>query len=186
MSIIRDITIKSKNAWFTDEILIFIGARQSGKTTILKQIRSELEVNGHICYWLNLEDPEYLSLLNQNPKNILKVFTFDLNKKTYLFIDEIQYLVNPTNFLKYLFDEYSNQIKLIVSGSSSFYLDHKFKDSLAGRKKIFQVNTLSFKEFLRFKDQNDLLTENWSSSSLETKSQLNILYREFWNRAEKI
>jgi len=41
------------------------------------------------------------------------------NNKIVVFIDEIQYLENPTSFLKYLYDNYKN-IKFIVSGSSTF------------------------------------------------------------------
>jgi predicted AAA+ superfamily ATPase len=47
-----------------------------------------------------------------------------------IFVDEVQYLKNPSNFLKLLYDEYNENLKLVVSGSSSFYIDQKFKDSL--------------------------------------------------------
>ncbi len=79
----------------------------------------------------------------------------------YVFIDEIQYLKNPSNFLKYIFDQYKSKIKLIVSGSSSFYIDDEFKDSLAGRKIIFPINSLSFDEFLDFKDIPAIPEENF-------------------------
>lgn len=46
MSIIRDITNKSFKYLDGDEILIFLGARQSGKTTILKQIQDVLKKEG--------------------------------------------------------------------------------------------------------------------------------------------
>jgi predicted AAA+ superfamily ATPase len=39
-------------------------------------------------------------------------------EKLVVFIDEIQYLDNPTSFLKYIYDEFKN-IKFIVSGSST-------------------------------------------------------------------
>ena len=39
-------------------------------------------------------------------------------------------------------------MKVIASGSASFYIDRKFKDSLAGRKFLFEVRTLNFNEFL--------------------------------------
>jgi len=66
------------------------------------------------------------------------------NKKVILFIDEIQYLRDPTNFLKYHYDLNRDSIKFVVSGSSAFYIDKKFKDSLAGRKRIFILPTLNF------------------------------------------
>ena len=77
--------------------------------------------------------------------------------KSIIFIDEIQYLKDPSNFLKYHYDKYNTILKFIVSGSSSFYIDRKFTDSLAGRKRIFKLPTLSFEEFIFFNDREDIL-----------------------------
>lgn len=179
MSITREATIKARNYLDSPEILFFIGARQAGKTTILKQLKSLLEKENKSVHFLNLEELEYLDLLNKSPKNIFKIFTIDLNKKNFIFIDEIQYLKNPSNFLKYLYDEYQGKIKLLVSGSSSFYLDRKFKDSLAGRKKIFYVRTLSFREFLRFKKEDDLAERDFKNIGLKELEKISFYYREY-------
>lgn len=179
MSIIRDITIQAQKHLETDEILLFVGARQTGKTTILKQMEKYLSEKNQKTYSLNLEDPEYLELLNASPKNIFKIFTIDLNKKNFIFLDEIQYLKNPSNFLKYLYDEYKGQIKICASGSSAFYIDQKFRDSLAGRKRLFNVPTLSFKEFLRFKQENNLAEQNFKTLSLSDKEKIVFYYQEF-------
>lgn len=179
MSIIRDITIKAQKYLETDEILLFAGARQAGKTTILKQIESRLREQNQKTYFLNLEDPEYLDLLNISPKNLFKIFSFDLNQKNFIFLDEIQYLKNPSNFLKYFYDEYGGRIKIFASGSSAFYIDQKFKDSLAGRKKIFNVLTLSFREFLKFKKEDDLAQKDFRAVSLSEKEKITLYYREF-------
>lgn len=182
MSILRGITTKSKKYWYMDEILLFVGARQAGKTTILKQIQAELQGEGYPCFFLNLEDPLYLTLLNEHPKNLFKIFTIDQSsgaKKNIVFIDEVQYLGNPSNFLKYFFDEYKDTIKLVVSGSSAFYIDRKFKDSLAGRKHIFFVPTLSFREFLRFKNEEVLSVKDFANLSLEEETRVSVFYREF-------
>jgi len=188
--IFRDIIENARKYFDSDEILLFIGARQSGKTTILRAIQEELEQKGEKTFFLNLEDPDYLRLINQSPKNLLQIFTFDLKTKTTVFVDEIQYLNNPTNFLKYFYDEYRGKIRLIVSGSSAFYLDKKFKDSLVGRKYVFPVRTLSFREFLRFKNEDELLSvlpREFSSSnyliskkiSLSAKEKIRNLFCEF-------
>lgn len=179
MSIIRDVTIKAKKYFDQDEILLFIGARQAGKTTILKQLQKDLEGKKQIVHFLNLEDFDYLDLLNISPKNLFKIFSFDLNKKNFVFIDEVQYLKNPSNFLKYFYDEYKGKIKIIATGSSAFYLDKKFKDSLAGRKKIFNVFTLSLREFLRFKGEAGLAKVNFKNASLSEKDKITFYYQEY-------
>jgi len=175
----RDITPKIQKYLLTDEIILLIGARQAGKTTILRQIEDIIKKEKKLCYFLNLEDPDYLSLLNQSPKNLFKIFPFELNSKQFLFIDEIQYLDNPSNFLKYFYDEHKGKIKIIASGSSAFYLDKKFKDSLAGRKRIFYVFTLSFKEFLRFKEENALSRKDFKTLTFSEKETVNRHYYQY-------
>lgn len=179
MSIIRDITIKSRKYIQTDDILLFIGARQVGKTTILRQIQKELKEQDKPCNFINLEDPDYLELLNKSPKNLFKIFTLDLSKRNYIFIDEIQYLKKPSHFLKYFYDEYKGKIKILASGSSAFYIDRKFKESLAGRKKIFNVWTLSFREFLRFKGEIALSEKDFEKISLIEKEKIIFHYSEY-------
>lgn len=179
MSIIRDVTIKAKDYLKNDEILLFVGARQAGKTTILKQIQSFLEKQNEVVYFLNLEDPEWLELLNKSPKNLFKIFTLDLHERNFVLIDEIQYFNNPSNFLKYFYDEYKGKIKLITSGSSAFYIDKKFKDSLVGRKRIFYVRTLSFREFLRFKNKNNFSKKDFEKVSLSEREKIIIYYHEY-------
>jgi predicted AAA+ superfamily ATPase len=180
MTIIRDATIKAKKYLLNnEEILIFIGPRQAGKTTILRQLEMFLKKDNLSVFFLNLEDPDYLSLLNKSPKNLFKIFTFNSIQKNFILIDEIQYLNNPSNFLKYFYDEHKEKIKLIVSGSSAFYLDKKFKDSLVGRKRIFYVLTLSFREFLRFKNEEKLLQKKFKESSLVDRERILNYYQEY-------
>ena len=179
MSIIRDLTIKIKSYLPKDEILLIVGPRQAGKTTVLHQIESFLKKKNDICYFLNLEDPDYLSLLNESPKNLFRIFPVDFKKKTFLFIDEVQYLNDPSNFLKYFFDEYKGKIKIIASGSSAFYLDKRFKDSLAGRKVIFNLLPLCFREFLRFGNQNKLSQADFQNLTLSEKEKIILFYQEY-------
>lgn len=131
-------------------VIIITGPRQSGKTTLLKQVRDELKKSDVPTFFFNLEDMDYLTAFNQSPKNLLKLIPG--NKKVIAFVDEVQYLENPSNFLKYIYDEHRENIKLIVSGSSAFYIDEKFDDSLSGRKWIHTLHPMGFKEFLYFRD----------------------------------
>lgn len=141
------------------EFTILIGARQIGKSTMLKQLFEELKSQDKTVYFINLDRKNILEELNQNPENIFKICPIENEKRIIVFIDEIQYLDDATNFLKLLFDEYSDKIKIVATGSSAFYIDKQFNDSLAGRKKIFQMGTLDFEEFLLFKNRMDLVEE---------------------------
>jgi predicted AAA+ superfamily ATPase len=139
------------------EFTILIGARQTGKSTILRQLNDFLKKQKYKSVLLNLERQEILNDLNQSPEAIFRYLPLQENEKIFVLIDEIQYLKNPTNFLKLLYDEYHNRLKIITTGSTAFYIDRQFDDSLVGRKKIFELKTLDFEEFLLFKNQHDLL-----------------------------
>lgn len=141
----------------TDDILILTGPRQAGKTTMLEYLEGVLRAANKPVNYFTLEETDYREELNKDPQNIFKLFPGSRSDKSYFLIDEIQYLDDPTHFLKLLYDLHRKDLKLIVTGSSAFYMDHKFKDSLAGRKKIFPVFPLDFRDFLRFNDLEDLI-----------------------------
>ena len=141
------------------EFTILIGARQTGKSTLLRQVADTLIAVGETVTLLNLERKDILLELNQNPENVFSYSPLQDNRKVYVLIDEVQYLTDPTNFLKLLYDEYADRLKIIATGSSAFYIDRQFTDSLAGRKKIIELQTLDFEEFLLFRQQNDLLDD---------------------------
>jgi len=152
----RQICAEIKDVLPREEFIILTGARQTGKTSILMLLKDFLEKKGMPCHYLNLENPDHLKLLDKHPFNIFELIP-EKKARQNIFIDEIQYLKNPSNFLKLLYDEKRDKIKIIASGSSAFYIDKKFKDSLAGRKFLFEVYTLNFDEFLTFNNEQDLL-----------------------------
>lgn len=125
----RNLFQKLKKEINSDLFLIITGARQVGKTTLLKQMHESLAQNRVPVFYINLEDPDYLNLLNEHPRNLFTLFPLPTDKKSFFLLDEIQYLDQPTNFLKFLFDKFSHQLKLIVTGSSAFYMDREFTDS---------------------------------------------------------
>jgi uncharacterized protein len=151
------------------EYSIITGARQCGKTSLIKAIYRELQNENKIVAYITLEDQDILAAINKHPE---EVFTYVLRpakptenktadkERVYLFIDEIQYAEDPSNFLKYLFDVYAENLKIIATGSSAFYIDKKFTDSLAGRKRIFELQTLSFIEWLQFTNAGHLIPES--------------------------
>ncbi len=138
---------------YEKEVIILYGARQVGKTSILYWLKNYFREEKEQVYYLDLEERRYLGILNQGPENLKKLLIeegFDLNKKIFVLIDEIQYLDNPTNFLKLISDHHS-KLKLIVSGSSTLEIRRKMEKALVGRTIVFEVFGLSFEEFLIFK-----------------------------------
>jgi predicted AAA+ superfamily ATPase len=154
----RKILAKIKKHLGSDQVTVITGARQTGKTTILEQLNSFLKDKGEKVFSLTLEDPAMLNALNENPENIFKYIS-SYKKRIFLLLDEVQYLAEPSGFLKLIYDKYRKQIKIIATGSSAFYIDRKFSDSLAGRKRIFELYPLDFEEFLVFRRHDDLITE---------------------------
>ncbi len=149
------------------EYTIITGARQTGKTTLLKYFYKKLKNENKKVFFVNFEDIDILNRINKHPEEIFSVIARPQRRvfndsgilPYYLFIDEIQYAKNPTNFLKYLYDTYGSGLKIIATGSSAFYMDKKFKDSLAGRKRIFELQTLNFSEWLLFNNEIELVEE---------------------------
>ncbi|MDP3912795.1 MAG: ATP-binding protein [Bacteroidota bacterium] len=141
------------------EFTILIGARQVGKSTLLKQIEEELIKKGEIVYFINLERKNVLQQLDLDPENLFKFCPLADGKRIIVMIDEIQYLKDASGFLKLLYDEYADRVKILATGSSAFYIDRDFKDSLAGRKRIFQMPTLDFDEFIDFKGKAELIND---------------------------
>ena len=174
----RDVFLETQKILPREEFIILTGARQTGKTSILIMLKNFLEEKGRACHYFNLENPDYLELLNKHPFNIFELVPKSKFKQN-IFIDEIQYLDNPTIFLKLLYDERRAQIKIIASGSSAFYIDRKFKDSLVGRKFIFEVYPLNFNEFLIFNNQAELLKQKQRKLSIYYQDKLLKLWDQY-------
>ena len=146
-----------------DNILVIVGSRQVGKTSLLALLFEGLGQKTKIYF--DLEDMQLLCDfnnlgLNDFPRYLEEKMGFSLqNKNVFVFIDEIQYLDNPSSLLKYVFDHFKN-IKIIVSGSSSLEIKKKFSDRLTGRKYLHTLQPLSFADFLAFKDKKFKIRED--------------------------
>ncbi|MHA7131584.1 ATP-binding protein [Algoriphagus namhaensis] len=140
------------------EFTILTGARQTGKSTLLRDLESACKLEGVPTVFINLENKSFLESLDSDPLNLLSYLS-STSERTVFFIDEIQYLKDPSNFLKLIFDEHHQRIKIVASGSSAFYLDDQFRDSLAGRKRVFQLLTCDFEDFLLLQGKGELWSE---------------------------
>ncbi len=132
------------------EISLIIGPRQAGKTTLMIMLNEYLIKNNEATLFFNL-DIGNDKLYFQSQNKLLKKIKLELgNKKGFVFIDEIQRKENAGLFLKGLFDM-NLPYKFIVSGSGSLELKEKIHESLAGRKRVFELNTISFEEFVNYR-----------------------------------
>ena len=134
------------------QVTVLTGMRRTGKTTLVKQLLLEIKSSNKAYFDLEKVDNRDL-FFQKNYDNILLDLEqkgIDSKKKIFLALDEIQLLPEITSVVKYLYDHYD--IKFIVTGSSSYYLKNLFTESLAGRKKIFELSPLDFGEFLTFRN----------------------------------
>ena len=131
-------------------ITVLTGMRRTGKTTLLKQLMKDSGIIQQFYFDLERIDNRLL-FSEDNYESVVYALTqrgADFSKKVLIGIDEIQLVPNLPSVLKYLYDTYD--IKFIVTGSSAYYMKNMFSESLAGRKKIFEIYPLNFAELLLF------------------------------------
>jgi len=126
------------------EIILIKGPRQCGKTTLLLHLQEKLGGN-----YVSLEDETILKTFEENPKEFAKRYSNE--QKTFLYIDEAQYSKNAGKNLKLLFDLFSDNLKLIVTGSGSFDIKVEIGKHLVGRAIYFEMFPLDFEEFLMWR-----------------------------------
>lgn len=154
------------------QIISVVGLRRTGKTILLKQLIQHLieqdSVNPHNILFLSFDEVLVAPALAL--KDYLDAFLEDILKKEpagkiYIFLDEIQYIDKWQHILKRYYDTRQN-IKFIVSGSSSLFLKKKTTESLAGRIYEFKLNPLSFEEFLELSGASPELLGEYQKYSL--------------------
>jgi predicted AAA+ superfamily ATPase len=177
------------------EAIIIYGARQVGKTTIMKMLIKKLKstnIPDEAIFYFDLEDLEMLELCNQGVNDVIRYIeartsynpsnppnpSASSKGKIYLFIDEIQYLNNASSFIKLMVDNHSDRFKLIISGSSVLDIKSKIKQSLVGRIVTFEVFGLDFEEFLWFKNKTFNL-DKVVDADKKTQKELKLLFEEF-------
>lgn len=132
------------------ELSLILGPRQAGKTTLILKLKDDLEKEGQKTAYFDLDRLEDAALFRTQDTFVERLrFDYGANK-VFVFIDEIQRLPNAGLFLKGLYD-FRSPHKFIVTGSGSLELKESIVEPLTGRKKIFYLYPLSFKEFFEYK-----------------------------------
>ena len=144
------------------EAVVIVGSRQVGKSSLffllIQHLVQKIKINEKDIFYLDLEIRENLEMLNEGVDKLINFIDEQSpqNTKKFIFIDEIQYLENPSSLLKILVDHYADKLKVFATGSSALTIKRKFKDSLVGRKITFELYSLNFKEYLVFKKEDSL------------------------------
>lgn len=118
--------------------IVIVGARQVGKTTLIKKI-----LDGLNYLFLDADDPTIRSLLS-NP-NTEQLRTIIAHNKI-VFLDEAQRIPGIGLTLKIITDQFKD-VQLFVSGSSSFDLGNECNEPLTGRKWEYEMFPITWEEY---------------------------------------
>lgn len=134
---------------FKGKAILLFGARQTGKTTLLKKI---VHSYGSDALWLNADEYDIKERFNNPTSTSIKAL---IGTKKLVILDEAHQIPGIGIALKLLVDTYP-EIQVVASGSSAFELQNKTSEPLTGRKIEFQLFPLSYRELA---DHNQVLIE---------------------------
>ena len=126
------------------QILSLLGARQVGKTTLLRKIFP------NAVYFLLDNKPiwKIFSTYDINSyRQLLKIPSTEKSVDMTVILDEIHLLEDPGQAAKIIYDQIPG-IKIIITGSSAFNIKNRTAESLAGRKISYYLYPLTFNEYL--------------------------------------
>jgi hypothetical protein len=114
-------------------ILALTGPRQSGKTTLLKELF-------HDYRYVSLESPDVRLFAENDPLGFLKEYDDQV------ILDEVQRVPQLFSYLQTKVDESKKMGQYILSGSQNFHLLNSISQTLAGRVVLFKLLPLDFSE----------------------------------------
>ncbi len=163
------------------QVTVITGMRRVGKSTALQYLLQQVRHDNKL--YLDCEQIEIRALLNRpDYKSIideLHLMGLNFRKPCVIALDEIQLIENLPSLIKYVYDAF--KVKFIVTGSSSYYLKNRFSESLSGRKRIFEMYPLCFKDFLKFRKSNIQEPEkfSWQPFNRAWFNKCKTLYEEY-------
>lgn len=114
-------------------ILALTGPRQSGKTTLLKEMFTDYR-------YVSLENPDNRNFAETDPNGFLEMY----DQK--VIFDEVQQVPHLFSYLQTIVDGKNRMGQFILSGSQNFHLMERITQSLAGRVAIFKLLPFDFTE----------------------------------------
>jgi predicted AAA+ superfamily ATPase len=119
------------------KVLLLIGPRQVGKTTLLKNMLESVSAEKKVQFW-NCDESDVRQFLSETNSAKLKSF---IGNSDFIVIDEAQRVKDIGLTIKLLHDSFPN-VQLAVTGSSSLDLSNSINEPLTGRK--FEYNLFPF------------------------------------------
>ncbi|PIY80328.1 MAG: AAA family ATPase [Candidatus Pacebacteria bacterium CG_4_10_14_0_8_um_filter_42_14] len=144
MKIKRDLQNKITEASKKIGVITIMGPRQSGKTTLVKEIFPK-----HKYY--NLEDIQLRNRIAQDPKQFID------GHNSGIILDEVQKYPDLLSYIQIKIDEDFQPARFVLTGSENLLLSEKVSQTLAGRVAIFSLLPLSISELVKSKN----LKENY-------------------------
>ncbi len=139
----RDLLTILKDRIFGGKALILLGARQTGKSTLIKEL---LSGRTESVLWLNADnEPTRQSLEIQN----IEAMRTLIGKAQIVVIDEAQRVKNIGLTLKIITDQLPDK-QLIVTGSSALELANQINEPLTGRKWEYKLYPISWQELVNY------------------------------------
>lgn len=132
-----------------NKVIVVYGARRTGKTTLLQHFIKNADIAKDKIISVNGDDIEVRHYLESRSVNKLTDF---IGKKKLLIIDEAQYISKIGWNLKLIVDNIPD-IRIIVTGSSSFDLSKDIGEPLTGRKFTLQLFPLSQREISKMENR---------------------------------
>lgn len=132
---------------FSGKAICIMGARQTGKTTLLKQLFATRQD----ALWLNADLPQVREMFIRVSLGTLRSI---IGSHKIVVVDEAQRIEDVGLKMKLITDNFP-QVQLILTGSSSFDLSQKINEPLTGRKWEYRLYPLSFGELASHTDMMD-------------------------------
>ena len=132
----RAIEPKLKSYLKQFRVVSLTGPRQSGKTTLIKELFPERT-------FLSLENPQNREFAIEDPNGFIKNA---IQKSKYISIDEAQYVPELFSYIQEIVDENNLAGQFLLSGSQNFLLNEKISQSLAGRVGNLYLQPFSYQE----------------------------------------
>lgn len=126
------------------DVLILLGARQVGKTTLMEELSSVASDHFERVRSFNLEFPDDLLFFSRPERELFNDLAGTPN--SIIFIDEFHYGRNISKLFKAIYDS-KKGIKIVASGSSSLEIHKHLRESLAGRRHVVRVYPLTWEEW---------------------------------------